>query len=81
MGVDESDMDRDRVNNLEELRRTRGATITPLSRKQAQSKLSKNIKNDEIRATERAVRLVEQEEKYERQTTKFWASLRQISNK
>ena len=80
MGVDESDMDRDRVNNLEELRRARGAAITPLSREQAQERLNRNTRNDEIRATERAVRLVEQEEKYEKQTNTFWAALKQLSN-
>ena len=81
MSVDESDMEKNRVKNLEELRRTRGAAITPLSREQAQERLNKNTRNDEIRATERAVRLVEQEEKYEKQTNTFWAALKQLSNK
>ena len=80
LGVDENDFKDDRPKSLDEIKRLRGTGFKPLSEKEAIRKISNNEKNSEIRATQRAAKLVEQEERYKKQNNNFWSNLMQLRN-
>ena len=77
--IDEGDMDKNKPKNLDEIKRTR-TDIKPLDKQTVSRMLANNQKNDDIMATQRAARLIEQEDKYKKQSNKFMSGFLRLTN-
>ena len=82
LSVDESDYDESkRYSSIEELKQARGSqNIKPMNNEEAKRQLLERHNEEKERDTTRAMRLVEEEETYKKQTKSFWSSLLKITN-
>ena len=82
LSVDETDYDKSKAySSLEDIKQERSRqNIKPMNNAESKRQLLERYNEEQDRDTERAMRLVEQEEIYKKQNKQFWSSLLKITN-
>ena len=82
LSVDETDYDKSKAySSLEDIKQERSRqNIKPMNNAESKRQLLERHNEEQDRDTERAMRLVEQEEIYKKQNKQLWSSLLKITN-